>query len=286
MLFSQRMGLKPESKLTQRESIDDELRNKLWNVLIIGVWDFWEPASQAYDMHSRSDEAKEVDKLMRSIWFTLLKLPLDRLPEFDPRRGSDSGYGVLRERVMTAIWHDVFDLIEFIAKNLPRRWGAALRDKLNAVLEQENSAYRFIDFTITEITDQNEIDAVEEAAAENKKTVSAHLKRALELLTDRKTPDYRNSMKESISAVEAVCQEITGKPGATLNQCIAAIKTKRTLHPAFEGSLVKLFGFTSDSGGIRHAMTDETERPTFADAKYMLVTCSAVTNYFRTLQAE
>ena len=286
MLFSQRMGLKPVSKLTQRESIDEELRNKLWNVLIVGVWDRWEPVSQGYEVRSRSDEAKEIDKLMRSIWFSLLKLPLDRLPDFDQRRGAGSGYGVLRERVMTSTWHDVFDLIEFIVMNLPRRWGAIVRDKLNSILEQENSAYRFIDFTITEITDQNEIDAVEEATAENKNVVSAHLKRALELLTDRKTPDYRNSMKESISAVEAVCQEVTGKPGATLNNCIAAIKAKRTLHPAFEGSLVKLFGFTSDSGGIRHAMTDETERPTYADAKYMLVTCSAVTNYFRTLQTE
>lgn len=285
MLFSQRNGLKPVSKLTQRESIDGELRNKLWNVLIVGVWDHWQPIDR-YGVRSRSDEAKEVDKLMRSIWFSLFKLPLDRLPDFDESRGQDSGYGFLRKRVLTATWHEVFDLIEFIVNDLPRRWAALVRDQLNLVLEQENSAYRFIDFTITEITDQNEIDTVEEAMAENKNTVSAHLKRALELLTDRKTPDYRNSMKESISAVEAVCQEITGKPGATLNQCIAAIKTKRTLHPAFEGSLVKLFGFTSDSGGIRHAMTDETERPTFADAKYMLVTCSAVTNYFRTLKAE
>jgi len=42
------------------------------------------------------------------------------------------------------------------------------------------------------------------------------LSRALELLSDRKQPDYRNSIKESISAVEATCQVFASKSRATL----------------------------------------------------------------------
>lgn len=37
-----------------------------------------------------------------------------------------------------------------------------------------------------------------------------HLTKALSLLSDRNKPDYRNSIKESISAVEATCKSLTG----------------------------------------------------------------------------
>ncbi len=285
MLFSQRMGLKPTNKLSQRESIDEELRNKIWNVLKLNLWDQWEPIPNVYSTRSRNQAAKEIDQLMNVIWFKYFRKALDQMPAFDPK-GNNSGYRVLREWVMQSQWNEVFDLIEFIVLHVPDRWCKGLVDFFNHVLTEENSAYRFIDRRIAEITDQTEIDAVEEAAISNTKSISSHLKRALELLSDRKRPDYRNSIKESISAVEAACQEITGKPGATLTQCLGAIKAKRNLHPAFEQSLIKLYGFTSDSGGIRHAMTDDAEKPTYADAKFMLVSCSGLTNYFRTLLSE
>jgi len=57
MLFSQRMGLKPIGKLVQRESLDVELRNKIWNVLKLQLWDRWEPEPGAYSTHYRSSDA-------------------------------------------------------------------------------------------------------------------------------------------------------------------------------------------------------------------------------------
>jgi len=42
-----------------------------------------------------------------------------------------------------------------------------------------------------------------------------------------------------------------------------------------------LYGYTSDSGGIRHALSDEDVTPTFEDAKFMLVSCSAFINYLK-----
>jgi hypothetical protein len=236
-------------------------------------------------MRSRSPEARQIERLMELIWFTYYKAALDQMPAFDPG-DSRSSYYVLRKHFMGNPWNEVFDLLEFIVKSVPRDWQGKLLDFLNQILMEENSAYRFVNLEIAEITDENEIEAVESATSLSPKSVGAHLKRSLELLTDRKTPDYRNSMKESISAVEAVCQAIAGKPGATLGDCLKVVKTHRQLHPALEQSLLKLYGFTSDSGGIRHAMTDETPSPTYADAKFMLVSCSALTNYLRTLMTE
>jgi hypothetical protein len=50
------------------------------------------------------------------------------------------------------------------------------------------------------------------------------------------------------------------------------------LHKALKSSFSSLYGYTSDSDGIRHAMLEESKL-TFIDAKYMLVACTAFINY-------
>ena len=117
-------------------------------------------------------------------------------------------------------------------------------------------------------------------------SVRQHLKRSLELLSDRKNPDYRNSIKESISAVEAICQIISGKAKATLPDCLKALKEQKPMHPAFEQALIKQYGYTSDEGGIRHALSDDSSSPSYADAKFMLVSSSAFISYVLTKAAE
>lgn len=286
MLFSQRLGFTSAGKLVQRESLDEELRNKIWNVMTLQLWNQWEPPPGPYSGRYRSDAANRIENLLEVLWFSYFKKPLDTQPEFGQESGGKSYYNLLRDIVLKGKWYEVFDLVESLIQHMPADWRKGFAQFLNHVLESENSAYRVINLHVVETTDANEVRAVEEGIEAAASAVRAHLKRALELLTDRKSPDYRNSIKESISAVEAVCQEIAGKPSATLGQCLAAIKQKRHLHPAFEQALLKLYGFTSDSGGIRHAITEEGECPSYADAKFMLVSCSALTNYFRTVLSE
>ncbi len=78
------------------------------------------------------------------------------------------------------------------------------RNEVNIVLEEEMSGYRFVDNYIAPIIDEVEIKEVEEALECRYTPVKRHLSNALELLSDRENPDYQNSIKESITAVE-VC---------------------------------------------------------------------------------
>jgi hypothetical protein len=112
------------------------------------------------------------------------------------------------------------------------------------------------------------------------KPVNAHLKKALDLLSDRKKPDYRNSIKESISAVEAICNLITSNTKATLGQALKEIEEKAKLHSALKKAFNSLYGYTSDAEGIRHALLDESSLD-FEDAKFMLVSCSGFINYLK-----
>ena len=148
----------------------------------------------------------------------------------------------------------------------------------NFVLERESSAYRFVDHRIAQITGEEEIAQIEQAINGVLKPVSQHMERALTLLSDRKSPDYRNSIKESISAVEAICGVIAGRRNATLGQALDKVEKKVKLHPALKEAFDKLYGYTSSGDGIRHALLQQTDLG-FADAKFMLVACSAFVNY-------
>lgn len=97
------------------------------------------------------------------------------------------------------------------------------------------------------------------------------------MLSDREAPDYRNSVKESISAVEAVCRSVAGTPTATLGD---ALKRIPDVHPAFSRAFSALYGYTSDASGVRHALTNESN-VTYADAKFMLVACAAFVSFMK-----
>lgn len=200
---------------------------------------------------------------------------MDNLPEY-----FDEAHKVVREYFFTCTWNEVYDFIEFTAKSAPED----LRDEFvsfcNYILERELSAYRLVDMHIVEITSDEEIRSIEEAIASTSKLkgVQAHLKTALTLLADREKPDYRNSIKESISAVEAISQILSGDPKATLGIALKIFEKKAIIHPALKKSLLSLYGYTSDADGIRHAMLEEPKL-TFNDAKFMFVSCTAFTNY-------
>jgi hypothetical protein len=130
---------------------------------------------------------------------------------------------------------------------------------------------------IAPITSEEEISAINDALAVKFSPVRPHLNSALEKLTDRKNPDYRNSIKESISAVEALVQTITQSDGSTLGKLLKIMEDKSGLHPSLKGAFDKLYGYTSDADGIRHALLEE-DKVTFEQGKFMLVVCSAFTN--------
>ena len=94
-----------------------------------------------------------------------------------------------------------------------------------------------------------------------------------------RTRNYRNSIKESISAVESIARVVSGRDKATLGDALKAIK-RGQLHPALKEGFLKLYGYTSDEQGIRHAMLDEPNL-TAADARYFLVSCSSFVNYLK-----
>ncbi|MDM0118923.1 AbiJ-NTD4 domain-containing protein [Variovorax arabinosiphilus] len=282
--FLQRIGRVPMSKLLQTESLDDELRAGLWNAITLS---FWSKSRDFPDEYTTAGQtALDLEAAIRRLWIGHLKRPLDTLPPRPMAGDHRSVYGILRQIVMEGRWDAALDIVDALVSYSPRRWQSEMAAALNSVLEQENAAYRFVNAELTPITSPVEIAAIESAIEKSSRAVRTHLEAALGKLSDRKHPDYRNSIKESISAVEAACQAVAKQPSASLNDCLKVIKKSKPLHPAFESALTKLYGYTSDASGIRHAMAEEGSEVTHADAQFMLVSCSAFTNYLWTVAAE
>jgi len=274
-LFSQRKGIKPAKSKIQSDSMDNELRTGLWNVCKIYYWDKLSPTRPApYSRYSCLSTHEDLHLLCRRLWIRYFKRPLDTLDDV-----WFNTYNKIKKYFFECAWNEVYDFIEFVAKNYPdESVNQKFIDYCNIVLERELSAYSFVNGIITQITSKEEISAIEEALKVPISPVREHLNSALRLLSDRKNPDYRNSIKESISAVESLCNLIAGKEKATLGQALKEIESKIALHPALKKAFSHLYGYTSDADGIRHSLMDETS-VAFEDAKYMLVSCSSFINY-------
>ncbi|MPM68237.1 hypothetical protein SDC9_115168 [bioreactor metagenome] len=188
----------------------------------------------------------------------------------------------MRGYFFTCNWFEVYDFLEVVLSfKKSGKNNDQFEKQLNTFLESELSTYRFIDGVCTDITTENEIDEVKEALEVGPfEGAQNHLKRALELLYDREKPDFRNSIKESISAVESAARSITGKPKANLSNLIPLLESQHNLHPVLKEALTKLYGYTSDEGGIRHAMM-ESPNLTAADARFFVISCSAFINYLK-----
>ena len=148
-------------------------------------------------------------------------------------------------------------------------------NKINNIFVDENVNYKIINNIVTDIISDEEIKSIDDTINDSAKVVSSHFQKALNLLY--KTKDYDNSIKESITAVESMCQVITKKEKATLGDGLKELKSE--IHPALKTAFEKLYGYTSDANGIRHANGIGEGNSTFAEAKYMLISCSAFINY-------
>lgn len=266
MLFSQRKGFKEINKIIQKDTMNDELRNSLWNVLELMIW------NRNRFMHNEYG-IPIIDKYSTELWFSYFKKPIDTRKERSWDILND-----IREYYFRSKWFEVFDFLEFTLEYFNEE---PLVRSVNFVLERELSAFRFVGGVFTDITSQEEIKMLEEALSDKDYPgVTRHLKRSLELLSDRIKPDFRNSIKESISAVESIAQVISNKPKATLGDALKVLEKSGKIHQALKDGFSKLYGYTSDEGGIRHSMIDEPNI-NIEDAKYFLLSCTSFINYLK-----
>ncbi len=184
----------------------------------------------------------------------------------------------LKESMMNA-YYDVYN---------EKYYGRSIYERVNIILQREYIGYRFLGDQLTPISDEFEVEEIKEALDNPHSSAHDHLKKANKLIADRNKPDYENSIKESISAVEAICEILTGITGkeSTLGRMLKKLEENGVeVHPGLKAAFSSLYGYTSDANGIRHAGNIGGPSATFEEAKFMLVSCSAFVNYLLAISA-
>lgn len=268
-MFSEKYGYK-EPKAIQHESVSNELRNRIWNLFYQSEIKDGGLASKRLRLALNGEQTIE-EKI------------IDRLGLLIDSSGKgQTAEEKFKEYVLRFFrWYGVYDFIELHLSYLEEDERKIRIKKYNAILEQEKAGYRIVSGEIAPITNEVEINTIEQSANTAFQSVNQHIQKALNLYADIKAPDYENSIKESISAVESICCIITGMSGAnaTLGKALKKLKDYGIhIHPAMESAFLSLYGYTSDEDGIRHGGIDFKSAPS-EDAKYMLVSCSAFVNY-------
>ena len=262
-LFSERYGYTKPSDVFIRERITPEIQNAICNCY---------------------------DSLYKSIRYQHVEIYLWKYFLNQRQDAYNSHYDVAKNYIEEEknFWYKKLDLIEFTIKYLYGIYSYQFMtdtfvENLNSEFKRLNFAYRIINKEIVEITSEEEINTIQNALSNSKDNIKMHLSKALELYAQRPIPDSQNSIKESISAVEAYCREKTREN--TLGKALKKLEDSGIIIPnnlrtAFE----KLYVYTNDPAvGIRHALMEKSDNytPTEEDAYFMLVSCSAFINYLQ-----
>ena len=278
-LFSERYGYTKPSDVIIREQITPEIQNAICSCYdrLIG----WFHEYRNYKEEAQLDYLE----LEEYLWTNVLN---KRIADFS-KNGSYYIVATTYIENVSHEWYEKLNLIEitiqylrnYDQKDYRRRVAARFTETLNSEFERLHFAYRIVDNKIVEINSKEEIESIEKALAESPANIREHLNKALQHYAKRPEGDYRNSIKESISAVEAWCREKTGE--STLGPALSKLEKKGvTLHPMLKQAFDKLYFYTNDrETGIRHALMDKTGTymPNAEEAMFMLVSCSAFINY-------
>lgn len=280
--FSDSTGITPYSVGLQIEDFDIRTRTILSNTIfqVLEIAFGHNRCQYRFDPYGYGNEGGNA--FCKSILSNVFaeRINLRQGYSFDWRAVYDSNIHMV---VAEGSYNEVLDIIWFVCEWLYNNivpQTDAFYEMFNSVFEQESVGYRFVDTKIVAITDENEIAEINMACNCKFDGCKSHMKKAVGFLADMENKDYKNSIKESISAVESVCQIIVGDDKATLGQALKVLKNNGlNLHSALERAMSALYGYTSDEGGIRHCEGLFESNVSFEEAKFMLVSCSAFLNY-------
>ena len=274
--FSDRMGFTEPRVVFQISDIDEETRTDLFNIvyeeLMINDENFYN------ELISRDDYESSV---LRKLWTDYFHNPLLSI-----RNSSNLYSQYILEYIKHRKGYEILTMIEELSKiisSLDMSKHRLFNWKCNNIFEKQLVGYRFIDGILAPITSDIEVNTINESlnatACDDKfGNVNKHLKSALELFSNRDKPDYRNSIKESICAIEALMAKLTNAEKCDFDKHLKKLSVTIDINNTLKVAFDKLYGYTNDGNGIRHSMIKD-ECVSSEEAKYMLIACNAFVTY-------
>jgi hypothetical protein len=276
--FAERYGYVLISADLNDTEMPSSLRSGLWDVVSSCYF------SDIFDRHSSfgGSYSKYFKALTGNIWFQHFREPIDTRPQY-----SSDALKYIRSRFFSWEFYKVYQFLEFIISMKPE--GNVKKEDivgaLNSLLTRERAAFRFVNGLLVKISDENQLAEIADAAQSPSEAVGEHIRLAAKHYSSAENPDYRNSIKESISAVEAAVSFVVGRKTSGITKPLKSIAEKYQIHQALRDGFEKIYAWTSDDSGIRHRLMGKST-VTQEDARFMLISCSAFANYLIALRVK
>lgn len=281
--FSDRNKIDKLNTIIQTDSFDERTRIQLYNYFVYIIED---------DRHYAIDRENFYLDVLDNVYCEII----DNYDEYSISEYMENCLEYIKNTFLRDSYDAVLSLVEYLANKidsdiptLARRVNydtngigspVHIQDEVNELFEKECVGYRFIGEKIVAVTDKIEIKEIEESLQSNYDGCREHIKKAVGFLANREQKDYKNCIKESISAVESICCIIADKKNATLGEALKILESKCNLKGQLKSAFEKLYTYTNnDKGGIRHAEGLFVSNVSFEEAKFMIVSCSAFVNY-------
>ncbi len=268
LTFSQAQGYEGLPGPLALEELSSDARHRLWDLLYIYL--------------RRSSGGGHLGVNWRAIAAELhrefLEIPLE---EF---RGTiDEFLGIYRYQILEDLeFNKVFDVLQIIMRH--PKCPSEFTVEVKALFEYCQLAY-CVDTngppTIFPMATWQEGEAITDAMHTLSETgldgARTHLRKATELINQG---DWPGSIRESIHSVESVARTLAPESASTLAPALKSLEERKHIHPALKDAFSKLYGYTSDEEGIRHALLDHSASPSGRDeAVFMLGVCASFASY-------
>ncbi len=171
----------------------------------------------------------------------------------------------------------LFDFVEFIVRH--PKCSETLRSELADAFVSARSAYRIVDLQIVAIGSGGQAEAFSQAVLDtNIVGASAARQHLISAGVALRDGNWANSVRESIHSVEAIARSIDPE-AKTLGPALKSLERNGYLHGSLKSAFEKLYGYTNDEGGIRHALLEDQARVDETDALFMLGACASFVSY-------
>ena len=284
MLFSEREGYSRPKLALDEHQISESLRSKCWNC-IFKIY-FNDISVRSFDGYGRARYSERFDLISNRLRYGFFEITVDDKP--DPQRERER----IRRWFLESEFPKFYDFIEYIC-GLDINSDNKYRDEynhrrtyeewMNRIFEEEKVCFRFVNHKLVKIIDAHEIDEVE-SATQNEAPFSAHISAALVLYSKRPDPDFRNAVKEAISAVESASKSYYGDRSVDLAKVLAKLEVQLGLHSQVLAAFKNLYAWTSAADGIRHSIMDKSSL-TEHETRFMIIACSAFCNLLISAQS-
>ena len=275
LTFSQRHGYEPLPSPMRLEELSRNLRRELCDI-VNGLLETIRYSTYVTDSHFCDSDKGWIERVFGR--FACI-----------PIRQVDTSYQTVVSNferiIMESEFNRVLDLIEITVNELDDHENIDPAD-INDLfishqaaywLDTSQHPYRFIPCANPEQGAATR-EAIETLLEGGMDGATTHLREAAEHIN---LGQYADSVKDSILAIESVAREIDSEAGKTLGPALDSLERAGLLkHPALKTGFKNLYGYTSNAGGIRHALVFQKDADVGQDeAVFMFGACASFSAY-------